>query len=51
MWGVTASVRDIVVLVMALLSLEESTPGAYWLGASNAAQPISTSIGTFPQTG
>jgi hypothetical protein len=48
MWGVTASVRDMVVLVMALLSLEESTPGAYGLWASNAAQPISTSIGTFP---
>jgi hypothetical protein len=37
-----------VVLVMALLSFEESTPGAYGLKASNAAQSISTSIGTFP---
>jgi hypothetical protein len=37
-----------VVLVMALLSLKESTPGAYGLGASNAAQPISTSFGTSP---
>jgi hypothetical protein len=37
-----------VVLVMALLSLKESTPGAYGLGASNAAVLISTSIGTSP---
>jgi len=42
-------VRDTIVLVMALLSFEESTPGAYGLGASNAAPPISTSIGTFPK--
>jgi len=35
-------------LVMALLSLKESTPGAYGLGASNVALPISTSIGTSP---
>jgi hypothetical protein len=32
MRGVTASVRDVVVLVMALLSLKESTPGAYGSG-------------------
>jgi hypothetical protein len=38
-----------VFLVMALLSLEESTPRAYGLGASNAALPISTSIGTSPE--
>jgi putative effector of murein hydrolase len=37
-----------VVLVMALLSLKDSTPGAYGLGASNAALLISTSIGTSP---
>src|ERR1700730_12008635 len=32
----------------ALLSFKESTPGAYGLKASNAALPISTSIGTSP---
>jgi hypothetical protein len=48
MRGVTASVRGVVVLGMALLSFKESTPGAYGLGASNAALPISTLIGTFP---
>jgi hypothetical protein len=37
-----------VVLVMALLSFKESTPGAYGLKASNAALSISTSIGTSP---
>ena len=46
MRGVTASVRGVVVLGMALLSFKESTPGAYGLGASNAALPISTLIGT-----
>lgn len=48
MRGVTENVRDVVVLVMALLSLKESAPGAYGLGASNARLPISTSIGTSP---
>jgi hypothetical protein len=43
-----ASVRDVVVFVMALLSFQESTPGAYGLKASNAALSISTSIGTSP---
>jgi hypothetical protein len=48
MRGVTVSVRGKKVLVMALLSFKESTPGAYGLGASNAASSISTSVGTFP---
>src|SRR3954453_14224138 len=48
MRGVTARVRGMVVLVMALLSLKESTAGAYGLGASNAAARIPTSIGTSP---
>ena len=48
MRGVTASVRGVVAFVMALLSLKESAPGAYRLKASNAAHPISTSIGTSP---
>lgn len=48
MRGVTASVRGVIVLVMALLSFKEATPGAYRLKASNAALPISTSIGTSP---
>jgi len=33
---------------MALLSSVESAPRAYWLKASNAAPPISTSVGTIP---
>jgi hypothetical protein len=33
---------------MALLSFKESRPGAYGRKASNAALPISTSIGTSP---
>src|SRR4051794_13358768 len=35
---------------MALLSSVESAPRAYRLKASNAASPISTSIGTMPMT-
>jgi hypothetical protein len=35
-------------LFMALLSSVESSPRAYRLKASNAASPISTSIGTIP---
>jgi hypothetical protein len=35
-------------LFMALLSFVESAPRAYRLKASNAAPPISTSIGTIP---
>src|SRR6478672_8282438 len=35
---------------MALLSSVESAPRAYRLKASNAASPISTSIGTMPVT-
>src|SRR5262249_48151096 len=40
-----------VVLFMALLSFVESAPRAYRLKASNAAPPISTSIGTIPTAG
>jgi hypothetical protein len=50
MWGVMVSVRGVVVLVMALLSFKDSMPGAYRLGASNAALSTPTSIGTFPQS-
>jgi hypothetical protein len=39
---------DVVSLFMALLSFVESAPRAYRLKASNAAPPISTSIGTIP---
>jgi hypothetical protein len=39
-------VVDVVNLFMALLSSVESAPRAYRLKASNAASPISTSIGT-----
>jgi hypothetical protein len=39
-------VVDVVNLFMALLSSVESAPRAYRLKASNAAFPISTSIGT-----
>jgi hypothetical protein len=39
---------DVVSLFMALLSSVESAPRAYWLKASNAAPPISTSVGTIP---
>jgi hypothetical protein len=39
---------DVVGLFMALLSFVESAPRAYRLKASNAAPPISTSIGTIP---
>src|ERR1700760_1326866 len=39
---------DVVSLFMALLSFVESAPRAYRLKASNAASPISTSIGTIP---
>jgi predicted GNAT superfamily acetyltransferase len=40
---------DVVSLFMALLSFVESAPRAYRLKASNAASPISTSIGTIPK--
>src|SRR5262245_35631675 len=40
---------DVVGLFMALLSFVESAPRAYRLKASNAAPPISTSIGTIPK--
>jgi hypothetical protein len=40
---------DVVSLFMALLSSVESAPRAYWLKASNAAPPISTSVGTIPR--
>src|SRR5262249_22847024 len=40
---------DVVSLFMALLSFVESAPRAYRLKASNAASPISTSIGTIPR--
>jgi hypothetical protein len=39
---------DVVSLFMALLSFVESAPRAYWLKASNAASPSSTSSGTIP---
>jgi hypothetical protein len=39
-------VVDVVNLFMALLSSVESAPRAYRLKVSNAASPISTSIGT-----
>ncbi|MGH6890898.1 MAG: hypothetical protein ACREEP_01440, partial [Dongiaceae bacterium] len=39
---------DVVSSFMALLSSVESAPRAYRLKASNAASPISTSIGTIP---
>src|SRR5262249_44199532 len=41
---------DVVGLFMALLSFVGSAPRAYRLKASNAAPPISTSIGTIPTT-
>src|ERR1700692_2480560 len=41
---------DVVDLFMALLSFVESAPRAHRLKASNAASPISTSIGTIPMT-
>src|ERR1700693_5124671 len=37
---------DVVSLFMALLSFVESAPRAYRLKASNAASPISTSVGS-----
>jgi hypothetical protein len=42
-------VVDVVNLFMALLSSVESAPRAYRLKASNAASPISTSIGTIAE--
>src|SRR5579863_2094827 len=39
---------DVISVFMALLSFVESAPRAYRLKASNAAPPISTSIGTIP---
>src|SRR4029077_20536403 len=41
---------DVISCFMALLSFVESAPRAYRLKASNAAPPISTSIGTIPFT-
>jgi hypothetical protein len=49
--ALVGTATDVVGLFMALLSSVESSPRAYRLKASNAASPISTSIGTIPAFG